>query len=175
MCKTSENITLVNSLDSIAYHEEADVTLVANVLHYADNNLKHIRVLTDDTDVFVILSHFVHKHNLHKKSIAIEIKKWHGTVYDFVKAVTSIGNKCKGLLAMHALSGCDTTSFPCGKGKATAWNVLMNNKGMEDTISVFGAEGASEQSIIVSGTKFFLALYGQKRRIPSVLHATKFL
>ena len=37
-----------------------------------------------------------------------------------------IGQKCSQLLGKHALSGCDTTSYLCGKGKVTALNTMAS-------------------------------------------------
>ena len=37
-----------------------------------------------------------------------------------------IGQKCLQLLGMHALSGCDTTPYLCGKGKVTALNTMAS-------------------------------------------------
>ena len=38
--------------------------------------------------------------------------------------VENLGEHCRPILAMHALSGCDTTSYPIGKGKVSILNPL---------------------------------------------------
>ena len=48
-------------------------------------------------------------------------------VIDINKTVSHLGNCCKDLLPMHALSGCDTVSYRYGKGKITAVNLLLKN------------------------------------------------
>ena len=35
-----------------------------------------------------------------------------------------LGDSCANLLAMHALTGCDTVSYPFGKGKVNAIKIL---------------------------------------------------
>ena len=44
---------------------------------------------------------------------------------DINKTVANLGNLCRDLLPMHALSGCDTLYYPCGKGIIAALNVLQ--------------------------------------------------
>ena len=39
-------------------------------------------------------------------------------------ACLQLGTKCLQLLAMHAISGCDTVSYPFNKGKIRPLNVL---------------------------------------------------
>ena len=49
------NIQLVNMLDCVVTHDEADVTLCSYMLKAVAEGAQTIRVLTDDTDVFVLL------------------------------------------------------------------------------------------------------------------------
>ena len=61
---------------------------------------------------------------------------------------------------MHALSGCDTTSYPYGKGKIGALKTLLagNFPGLAD---VLGEVGTTEADLLEAAKPFFLALYGQ--------------
>ena len=132
----------------------------------------HIRILSDDSDVFVLLVYFTWKYDLHTQGINIELKKWKNTVYDINETVRSLSSKCRGLLAAHGLSGCDTSSFPCGKGKISVLNVSLNNDIEEELDLVFGSEPATHEDIMRVGRRFFLAMYGQKKQ-PS-LNAAQF-
>ena len=49
------NIQLVNKLDCIVTHAEADIALCSYMMHAAADGAQTIRILSDDTDVFVIL------------------------------------------------------------------------------------------------------------------------
>ena len=40
-------------------HEEADIIIIQQVLHAAKNGSKMIKVICDDTDVFILLLNFV--------------------------------------------------------------------------------------------------------------------
>ena len=46
-------------------------------------------------------------------------------VININETVRNLGNDCKDLLPMHALTGCDTVSYPYGKMKITPANLLL--------------------------------------------------
>ena len=50
------------------------------------------------------------------------MEKWDqdGSMLSINRTVAKLGDKCKGLLAMHALSGCDTTHIHLGRERAIA-------------------------------------------------------
>ena len=60
-------------------HEEADVTMIAHLLKAAESGQSVIRILTDDTDVFVLLVYCVWKMQLHS---AVHMERWNGVVID---------------------------------------------------------------------------------------------
>ena len=90
------------------------------------------------------------------------MEKWDGTVLDIRALVVKLGDKCGQLPGIHALSGCDTVSYPYGKGKKSALKVLMNNDidGLQD---VLGEPDISQGQLKAIAGAFFLALYGQKK------------
>ena len=53
--------------------EEADVTMIAYLLQAAESGKSVIRILTDDTDVFVLLVYWVWKMQLHS---AVQMERW---------------------------------------------------------------------------------------------------
>ena len=102
-------------------HDEADVTMIACILHAAEGGNSVIRILTDDTDVFVLLVYWVWKMKLH---YAVQMERWNGVVIDINATCLLLGSKCLQLPGMHAISGCDTVSYPFNKGKISALNML---------------------------------------------------
>ena len=56
----------------------------------------------------------------------IHTKGWHICVCSTCILGESDGQKCLHLLCMHALSGCDTTSYPYGKGNVTALKTMVS-------------------------------------------------
>ena len=86
-------------------HDEADVTMIAYLLQAAESGKSVIRILTDDTDVFVLLICWVWKMQLHS---AVLMERWNGVVIDINATCLLLGSKCLQLPGMHAISGCDT-------------------------------------------------------------------
>lgn len=55
------------------------------------------------------------------------MEKWDRSVFDINATIAKLGEKCKGILGMHALSGCSAVSYPNRKGKASVLKVLLQN------------------------------------------------
>ena len=76
-----------------------------------------VHILSDDTDVFVIMVYWCWKAGI---TTNLQMEKWNGTVLSINTTAKNLGDHCCSILAMHALSGCDTTSYSDGKGKVSA-------------------------------------------------------
>ena len=63
---------------------------------------------------------------------------------------------------MHALSGCDTVSYPYGKGKKSALKGLVKTDidGLQDALE---EPAISQGQLKATAGAFFMALYGQKK------------
>ena len=108
------NIQLVNMLDCVVTHDEADITLCSYMLKAVAEGAQTIRILSDDTDVFVLLVYWTSRMQVVAK---IQMENWNGDVLDINETVQRLGpRKCSQLLGIHALSGCDTVSYSFGKG-----------------------------------------------------------
>ena len=65
------------------------------------------------------------------------MEKWNGVVLDINATCASLcAALCSQLIGAHALSGCDTVSFPFGKGKISALKILSagNFPGLFDVL-----------------------------------------
>ena len=113
-----------------------------------------IRVFSDDTDVFVLLVYWVYRAAIRCK---VQMERWDGMVLDINATCTNLGLKCLQLLGMHALSGCDTTSYPYGKGKIRALNTLLSG----DFPDVVGVVCMTQADLFEAALPFFTALYQQ--------------
>ena len=60
------NVQLVSRLDCLVTHEEADITLCSYMLKAAASGAETIRVLCDDTDVFVLLVYWAWRKRIQK-------------------------------------------------------------------------------------------------------------
>ena len=95
----------------------------------------------------------------------MQIERWDGTVPDINQTCIKLGSKCLQLLGMHALTGCDTTSFPFNKGKVSALSVIEAGD-FPGLFHVLGEEDAMRWDLLGVGLSFFCALYGQKQGTP---------
>ena len=80
--------TLVGE-DSIFEHEEADIKLISCLLH-ASLHKKHVQVLSDDTDIFVLLVYFTWYYNPTAKN---SMKNYNGQFIDINATVSKYGDK----------------------------------------------------------------------------------
>ena len=103
------------------------------------------------------------KEDYHRKNIQME--KWDGTVLDIRATVDKLGDTCGQQLGMHPLSGCDTVSYPYGKGKKFASKVLMNNDigGLQ---SVLGEPDISQGQVKATAGAFTTPSTVKRRPIP---------
>ena len=81
--------------------------LVMMKLETAKSGQNVICILRDDTGVFVILAYWVNWADLQCK---VQMERF--DVLDINAISADFGQKCLQLLCMHALSGCDKTSYP---------------------------------------------------------------
>ena len=128
------NINMVGRENCLVHHDEADITIVSYMLKFAEKGVT-ILILSNDTDVFVLLVYWCWKA---KVEAHVLMERWDRSVLDINNTVIALGVKCKGLLGTHALSGCHTVSFPCGKD-------------------------ATESDLMETGQTFFLSLYSEKK------------
>ena len=105
-------------------HEEADVIIPRQVVDAATQGSTCIKVICDDTDVFILLIHY------YQQCLLTCIVLMEGT--SRMRAVIDIGATAKQhadiagqLLAADALTGCDKIAFMWGIGKAKTVQVLF--------------------------------------------------
>lgn len=81
-------------------------------------------------------------------------------IYSSYNLQQALGDLTSSLLFTHAMSGCDTTSAPYGKGKKKAFALMDNDRELREEVAVFNYPDSSPDAIAVAGEKFLLALYG---------------
>lgn len=148
-------LELIGEEQCVFNHEEADVNIISYLLLlYEDKS--HVQIIADDTDIFILLVYHVWKHGIRTQ---VTMKKNDGRVIDINATVSKHGDKCKDLLPMHALSGCDTVSYPFGRGKIAAANLLLKN-----TLNLEQMCDSHVPMEVVDkvGTNFLVSLYGGK-------------
>ena len=89
-------------------HEEADVILVNQAVHAAKIGVSGVKVIADDTDIFVLLLHFYLQENLSCDFVMASTSS--RKLIDIKETVAKHKNVISNIVSAHALSGCDTVS-----------------------------------------------------------------
>ena len=132
------------------------MTMVSFVLVAAKSGQIVICILSDYTYMFVLLQHW---ENLADLQCNVKMGRWDGSVLDINVTCADLGQKSMQLLGMHALSGCDTTSYPYGKGKFTALNTMVygNYRGLATIDDI----GTIQTDLMNATMLFFVAIYSK--------------
>ena len=148
----------MDSRDDDAFtHDEADVIMIAYMLQAAEFDKGVVRILSDDTDVFMMLVYWVWKMQLH---CSVQMECWNGVVVDINATCTELGPKCLQLMGIHVLNGYDTVSCPFNKGTISALNIFQACD-FPGLYQVLGEEDTTRSNLVETGQRFFIALYGQ--------------
>ena len=136
-------------------HEEADIIIAMHAIHFSKSGVSPISVLSEDTDVLVLLMHYYHFENL-CADIRMEHLEKSLKIISVQMSVQKNLNIINTILPAHALSGCDTVCSYSWIGKKTMFEKL-NTK----TVDICDIGNlAKESSAISQGLKFIAQLYG---------------
>ena len=141
-----------NNLRNI--HEEADVMIVNQLVDLAGKGVNNIRVVCDDTDVFILMLYFHCGKNLNC-GVIMESPVPGRKVVDIKATANKHRTITDHLPGVHALSGCDTTSYLYGIGNATVLKVLMQGK----TVQLLGMADTNMDDVVSEATSFISRCY----------------
>ena len=75
---------------------------------------------------------------------------------------SSLGSRvCNALIILHTFTGCDSTSAFYGKGKRTAFSLLLGNESFIDAFGELGCSFLLSDNITKALERFVFCLYGQ--------------
>ena len=138
-----------------AAHEEADTRILLHAVDATTKGYERLIIQCRDTDVLLLLLVFAHL-------LSPEIWMKAGTAkkprYIKVHDIKMSNEILNGLLAFHAITGCDTTSQFTGIGKRTAWKVFQQ---CPHLLHNFGEDEVPSPAILSSAEQFVCKL--QKR------------
>ena len=153
---TDSNVTSVSELTS--KHEEADDRIMMHISHACMDNIKSVLVYSADTDVLIsLIYHYQINFTLEELYVMLggtRSTKKTVPLHKLVKNLNPILIDC--LPAVHALTGCDTTSRV---GPKTA--VLTKDVDLE-LIQLFGKGPQVTEEDIKNAEVFLLQILGQK-------------
>ena len=138
-------------------HEEADVIMIHQVVSVANGGARDITVLSDDTDVFILLLYHFSQQNL-QCSLTMEGTVSGRAVIDIAATVEKHANIILQLPAAHALTGCDTVAQLWGLGKATGRKIVESGRPLDK----LGDATVEIGDVISEATAFVAACYGSK-------------
>ena len=151
-------------LEVLQAQNDADTLIARTALDIAASK-EEVVVVADDTDVLVLLVHHF-KPDMADISVLSEITRIRNPRMSVVsvRAVrNSIDNTAaEQLLAVHALSGCDTTSALFGHGKASVYRKVIENPDTKPLTDVLSSVDASQTAVVEAGLKLLLMLYSAK-------------
>ena len=142
--------------------EETDSRVILYADYGAKKAYKSIKVRSPDSDVFFILLHHAPKLNA---NVYFDTGKGNSRrIFDISKISETLGQKqCSSLLALHAFTGCDSTSAFRGIGKVKPIKVLEKKKEFEDPLVVLGESWNVVDSTLHELEEFTCAIYGHPR------------
>jgi len=85
------------------------------------------------------------------------MKKSDGKYIDINASAENLSDKCKDLLGMHAVTGCDTVSYLFRRGKCAALSLLKQH---DLGLHFLGDQSVNMADLITVCRKFFCLLYG---------------
>ena len=135
-------------------HEEADNIMTQQACYICQNPQARVSIVCDDTDVFALLLHHYAAQNL--QCPMIMQSPIHGRkCVDISATVNKHSDIISQVLAVHAISGCDTVAAIYGVGKVTAISVAK--KGFK--LNSIGKVGADMKQVEREATAFIAACY----------------
>ena len=142
--------------DLETHQEEADIIIVQLVLHCV-GEARQIAVVSDDTDVFVLLLYHYQMAEV-EVPLTMELPSKERAILDIKVTQAKHRDIVKNLLPAHAISGCDTTACYFGIGKCTVIKVLKDGYDLSAVANV----DAPLPEVIAQATRFISACYGMK-------------
>ena len=86
-----------------------------------------------------------------------------------------LGEKmCRALAALHALTGCDSTSALAGIGKKKGWQVLLRHEQHQDSLGLQGSEQNLNDGVATQCEAFICDLYPSSRMKPCTVDELRY-
>ncbi|KAG0722785.1 hypothetical protein GWK47_005844 [Chionoecetes opilio] len=140
--------------------EEADNIIVQQATKLAVDEQRNVRVLADDTNVFVLLLHHYQQQAL-KTQMIMESPIKKRAIIDIPATVEQFRDIIPAMFAGHALIGCDTVGSYFGIGKGTMLKMLKLNVRLP--LDLIGNIEADLPDVMSQTTAFIATCYGQSK------------
>ena len=148
---------LTHRNDMATTQEEADTIIIQQLSHVTGGTAV---VMADDTDIFLLLLHFCYS----KDIVCRVFMKSTSSGYEVIDIAATVQKQediIPCILAVHALTGCDTVACSFGIGKATGLKVLRSGKYDLNMLGNISNNISPFSRVLDQATRFMLACYGQ--------------
>ena len=132
------------------------MTIVSTALHYCASRCPVV-VVADDTDIVIMLLYHWKKEM--GDLIFFQERLNHG--WSMKSAALRLDVEREHLF-VHAMSGCDTTSAPFGKGKASFLNLVKKSEELKEISDTMSDLWANQAEIGKASVRAFTLMYGGK-------------
>ena len=143
--------------DLKTHFDEADYIIPQQVNSAIEHSQKVVKVISADTDVFALLCSHYKYNNWSGAEVYLEDFQAEKNIISIKKTVDKHKDIVPSLIALHAISGCDSVPAMFRIGKAKALSVVQ-----KFPLKFIGRLDASEDDVIREGKTFVSKAYGMK-------------
>ena len=161
-CTNGVNVSCDEVLELRSTQEETDTRVALYAAYGAQQGYSSAIIRSPDTDIFfILLSHASNiSCNVYFDTGRANLRR----LYNITEISQQFGQKkCSSLLALHAFSGCDTTSSFKGIGKIKPMKTLEKHSKFEDAFAELGDTEEIKESTIANLEQFACYMYGYQR------------
>ena len=79
-------------------HDEADITIISYLLEVVKNGKNIVRVISDDTDIFVLLIYWVWRLQM---TARVQLDRWCGSIININESSSLVRNPSNCSVCMH--------------------------------------------------------------------------
>ena len=97
------NVTIFEREESIYRHDEAEITVISYLLEATRNGKNTVRVITDDTDIFILLIFSLWRLQM---TAGVQLDRRHGAFININESSFILDAKSHQLLRCHAAILC---------------------------------------------------------------------
>ena len=141
--------------DLESHYDEADYIIPQQVNAAIIHGHTTVKVISADTDVFVLLCYHYLKNNWSPAEVYLESFQNDKGIISIKRTVEKNKKIVPSLTALHAISGCDSVPKFFGIGKAKALSTIM-----EMPLKAVGNLEASKSDVVEEGKLFIAKVYG---------------
>jgi hypothetical protein len=161
---TKDDVEKVHELTSS--QEEADTRLALHAKHAAGTH-RHVIVISEDTDVLLIL--LALQAEIGARLLLRRGKKNKIRLIDISRLAIVIGrDECAALMGVHAWTGCDSVSAFAGQGKIKAVNLIRTNDTFREAFTTLGREWSVPDTLFTVIEEFTCNMYSRSAKSSTV-------